>query len=70
MSLSQRTTRPLRARYGHSAIVSQNDVVFERSGGWWAVSTPRVPGAFSQGRTRSSAYANLLDAISELEKAR
>jgi predicted RNase H-like HicB family nuclease len=44
-------------------------VLFTRSGKWWAVELPSFPGAYSQGRTQSEAYLNLLDALAELVKA-
>jgi predicted RNase H-like HicB family nuclease len=44
-------------------------IVFKRSGSWWAVSMPAMPGAFSQGRTKGEALENLWDAVGELAKA-
>lgn len=44
-------------------------VVYERSGAYWVASMPSIRGAYSQGRTQAEAYANLLDAVSELVKA-
>lgn len=44
-------------------------VVYERSNGYWVASMPSIRGAYSQGRTRAEAYANLLDAVSELIEA-
>ncbi len=41
-------------------------VVYERSGGWWVVSIPAIRGAYSQGRTRTEAIANLFDAMAGL----
>jgi predicted RNase H-like HicB family nuclease len=38
-------------------------LVFEKGDGWWVASIPGVPGAYSQGRTKRSAKANLLDAM-------
>ncbi|MCG3130337.1 MAG: hypothetical protein FLDDKLPJ_01092 [Phycisphaerae bacterium] len=38
--------------------------------GWWVATIPEVPGAFSQGRTKAEARANVLDALSELMAAR
>jgi len=38
--------------------------------GWWIATIPEVPGAFSQGRSRKEARANVLDALSELMAAR
>ena len=46
------------------------NLVLEKSEGWWVASLPGVAGAYSQGRTRKSARANLLDALSEIDKAR
>jgi predicted RNase H-like HicB family nuclease len=51
----QRTAKPHLAR-----------VVFERSGGWWVASIPSIRGAYSQGRTKAKARANLIDALAEL----
>ena len=50
-----------RAKRGH--------VVYERDGGWWVVSRPGVPGAYSQGKTRASARRNLADAERMLASA-
>lgn len=44
--------------------------VVERDGDGWTASLPAMAGAYSQGRTRAMALANLLDALCELEKAR
>ena len=38
--------------------------------GWWIATIPEVPGAFSQGRTKSEARDNALDALAELMAAR
>lgn len=38
--------------------------------GWWIATIPEVPGAFSQGRTKEEARANVLDAMAELMAAR
>ena len=35
-----------------------SDVVFTRSGDWWAATLPGRQGAYSQGRTKALAYAN------------
>lgn len=47
-----------------------SDVLFEADGGWWIVSLPRVHGAHTQGKTRRSAYSNLLSLLVDLERAR
>ena len=44
-------------------------IVCERSGRWWVASMPSFPGAYSQGKTQSEAYSNLLLAIRELVDA-
>jgi len=41
-------------------------IVYERSGGWWVASLPSFPGAYSQGKTKASAYRNLLSAVRDL----
>jgi hypothetical protein len=64
--MGQAQTRALRKRYGHAV----GDIVYEQSGGWWVASLPGVSGAYSQGRTRRAAHDNLLDALSEIDKAR
>lgn len=47
------------------------DVVYDDAGGGWIMATvPQIPGAFSQGRTREEARANVLDALRELLLAR
>jgi predicted RNase H-like HicB family nuclease len=39
-------------------------IVYEEDGdGWIVASIPKVPGVFSQGRTRDEAHANVLDAL-------
>lgn len=46
-------------------------IIYERgTSGWWVATIPEVPGAFSQGRTREEARANVLDALAELMAAR
>ena len=46
-------------------------IIFERgASGWWIATIPEVPGAFSQGKTRSEARENVLDALNELMTAR
>ena len=37
--------------------------------GYWVASIREVPGALSQGRTKKSAIANVLDAMIELDSA-
>jgi hypothetical protein len=47
-------------RRSHFAGPSLAEVVFESSDGWWVVSVPNVAGAagaYSQGKTRESAYS-------------
>jgi len=47
------------------------DVVYDDAGDGWIMATvPQIPGAFSQGRTREQARANVLDALRELLLAR
>jgi len=47
------------------------DVVYSDAGeGWVMASIPQVPGAFSQGRSRDEARANVCDALRELLLAR
>ena len=41
-------------------------IVFERSGKWWAVELPSIPGAYTQGKTRDEAYRNLLSLLRDL----
>jgi predicted RNase H-like HicB family nuclease len=44
-------------------------IIYERGEqGWWIATIPEVPGAFSQGRTKEEARANVLDALSELDR--
>ncbi|MCC7293928.1 MAG: type II toxin-antitoxin system HicB family antitoxin [Phycisphaerales bacterium] len=38
--------------------------------GWWIATIPEIPGAFSQGRSKAEARANVVDALSELMAAR
>lgn len=38
--------------------------------GLWVATIPEFPGAFSQGKTKREARANVLDALSELMAAR
>ena len=46
-------------------------VVIEKGkDGMWVSSTPEVPGAFSQGKTRKEAREMVLDALNELMTAR
>jgi predicted RNase H-like HicB family nuclease len=46
-------------------------IIFELGqDGWWIATIPEVPGAFSQGKTKEEARANVLDAVSELMAAR
>lgn len=61
--------RALHRRYGNSHV-PMTDVTFEKSDGWWVASAPGVQGAYSQGRTKNSAYNNLLDAMSGLAALR
>lgn len=50
---------------------SELTIIFEQGeDGWWIASIPEVPGAFSQGRTKEEARANVLDALAELMAAR
>jgi predicted RNase H-like HicB family nuclease len=60
----------LKKRYGHFAAPPMSAVLFEPSEGWWVASFPGVDGAYSQGKTKQSAYNNLLDAMSGLEALR
>lgn len=63
--------RPLRRRYGHLySGPPMSDVLFEPSEGWWVASLPGTPGVLSQGKTKSSAYKNLIDAMVLIEGAR
>jgi predicted RNase H-like HicB family nuclease len=46
-------------------------IIFELGQDGWRIATiPEVPGAFSQGRTKEEAWANVLDAMAELMAAR
>ena len=46
-------------------------IIFELGrDGWWIATIPDVPGAFSQGKTKEEARANVLDAMAELMAAR
>ncbi len=46
-------------------------IIFEPGqDGWWIATIPEVPGAFSQGKTKEEARANVLDAMKELMAAR
>jgi len=45
-------------------------VILEPSEGWWAVSMPSVPGAYTQGRTVASALRMLGSLLHYLEKLR
>jgi hypothetical protein len=47
-----------------------SEVRFEKDDGWYIVSLPGVSGAYTQGRTKNSAYNNLLSLLRDLEKAR
>ncbi len=50
---------------------SELTIIFEiGADGWWIATIPEVPGAFSQGRTKEEARANVLDALTELMAAR
>ena len=60
----------LRRRYGRFSAPPVSAVVFVPSEGWWVASFPSVPGAYSQGRTKAAAYANLLDAMAGLAELR
>ncbi len=42
------------------------DCVYTFDGRWWTAEAPGLRGAYSQGRTRSSARKNLLGAIRDL----
>lgn len=59
-------TRALRRRYGQALT----GIIYEPSDGWWVASIPGIEGAYSQGRTKASARANLIDALNEVDKAR
>jgi predicted RNase H-like HicB family nuclease len=46
-------------------------IIFEPGdSGWFVATIPEVPGAFSQGKSREEARANVLDALNELMTAR
>ena len=46
-------------------------IIFERGqDGWWIATIPEVPGAFSQGKTKEEAKANVINALGELMAAR
>jgi hypothetical protein len=47
-------------------VLGLDDVVYERSGRWWAAEYPGLPGAYSQGRTKAAAYRNLLSAMRDI----
>lgn len=50
---------------------SEFTIIFERGeDGWWIATIPEIPGAFSQGKTKEEARANVLDAMQELMVAR
>lgn len=61
-----------------AAVLSYNEympneltIIYERDeDGWWVATIPEVPGAFSQGRTRPAARANVIDALTQLMAAR
>ena len=38
--------------------------------GWWVAEIAEIPGAMSQGKTKAEARTNVLDALTELMKAR
>lgn len=45
-------------------VTIEPSIVYEDAeDGWIVASIPEVPGVFSQGRTRSEARANVLDAL-------
>jgi predicted RNase H-like HicB family nuclease len=50
--------------------LAMSEVRFQKDDGWYVVSLPGVPGAYTQGRTKNSAYNNLLSLLRDLEKAR
>ena len=43
-------------------------VIYTHDGKWWTAEAPSIPGAYSQGRTRQSAWRNLLGAIQDLRE--
>ena len=46
-------------------------ILFEEGeDGFWIATIPEVPGAFSQGKTKAEARANVIDALYELMAAR
>lgn len=46
-------------------------IIYEQGeNGWWVATIPEVPGAFSQGKTKSEARENVIDALAELMAAR
>lgn len=46
-------------------------IIYERGAeAGWVATIPEIPGAFSQGKTRSEARKNVLDAMRELMEAR
>ncbi len=48
-------------------MTSDITIIYEWSqDGWWVAEIAEVPGAVSQGKTKSEAKANVLDALSEL----
>jgi predicted RNase H-like HicB family nuclease len=42
------------------------DIVLVKEGGWWVATAPFLRGAYSQGRTRATAMANLVSAVDDL----
>ncbi|MCH8275014.1 MAG: type II toxin-antitoxin system HicB family antitoxin [Armatimonadetes bacterium] len=46
-------------------------IIFEKGdSGWWVATIPEVPGAVSQGRTKTEARQMVLDALRELMAVR
>lgn len=45
-------------------VTTEPSIVYEDAeDGWIVASIPKVPGVFSQGRTRDEGHANVLDAL-------
>lgn len=46
-------------------------IIYEKGvDGFWIATIPEVPGAFSQGKTKPEAKANVIEALEELMAAR
>ena len=46
-------------------------ILYERDeDGWWAAEIPEIPGASSQGRSLEEARAKVIDATTEISRAR